>query len=506
MRKFLILLGMLVCAMCAASAETADAQLLAQGACGDATNWAFYADGTLVISGEGSTWDCLNTDTDEVGWRTLYKHQITRVVVEDGVRRLGDWVLSECSQLSEVDFGSTMQQMGYGVFYRCKALEHVDLPESIVSVQGFEESGLREIDIPAGVVGLGGFRNCEYLESVYIHAVQDEWAAYSVECGLFSGCTSLKEIQVEEGHPVLHVTDGVLYSGTRLISYPPAKEAVAFCPEEGTTEITQLSISGALYLETVTFPDSVQIIGGSAFRNCPRLASVELPAGLEQMYDCVFEYCPVLKTVKFNSSISETYGFVFANCPSLERIDLPSGLTFIGNHAFYAGSSLISVVIPSTVTTIDAGAFRGTSLEVVYLPPSVQEIRENVFADTPLKAVVCEEGSYAATWAQENGITAICLSADGDRQTLPAELLTVEDSAFFDTAITYLIVPEGCERIEDGAFANCEKLRVIELPDSIMFIADDAFKGCEDFVIRTGADSEAAKWARANGIAVWVRP
>lgn len=504
MRKFLIMLLMMACCVCAAAAEKTDAEVLAQGACGDAVNWAFHADGTLVISGEGSTWDCQNADTDEVGWRTLYKHQITRVVVEDGVTRLGDWVLSECSLLSEVDFGSTMKEMGYGVFYRCKALEYVDIPQSMVSVQGFEESGLREIEIPAGVVALGGFYGCEQLERVYIHSIQGEWAAYTVQCGLFAGCTSLKEIQVEEGHPVIHTTDGVLYSETRLISYPPAKEATAFCPEEGTTEITQLSFAGAVYLEHVTFPDSVTYVS-DAFRNCSKLRSVEFPANLKTLEADAFWGCPELETVVFHGNLPELRGYTFANCPKLKGIVLPGGITLIGNHALYADSGLVAVTIPPTVTCIEAGAFRATALQVVYLPPSVLEIQENVFMDTPLKAVVCHEGSYAARWAAEQGLEAVVIRED-DREILPDDLQRIEAQAFRGTSVAYVVVPEGCRSIGENAFADCEALRVIELPDSVTDIAPNAFSGCRNFVIRASMGSEAAKWAEKNDVLVWLQP
>ena len=44
--------------------------------------------------------------------------------------------------------------------------------------------------------------------------------------------------------------------------------------------------------------------------------------------------------------------------------------------------------------------------------------------------------------------------------------------------VTEIRVPEGVERIADGAFANCSSLQRIELPQSLKEIGDAAFEGC----------------------------
>ena len=43
---------------------------------------------------------------------------------------------------------------------------------------------------------------------------------------------------------------------------------------------------------------------------------------------------------------------------------------------------------------------------------------------------------------------------------------------------TTLIIPEGCRRIRDGAFSNCEKLKKVVIPESVEKIGDYAFYCC----------------------------
>lgn len=76
----------------------------------------------------------------------------------------------------------------------------------------------------------------------------------------------------------------------------------------------------------------------------------------------------------------------------------------------YTGSDSY-VVIPSelegkTVVGIDYNAFGGTSVETVVVPSSVCQFGENAFGqdDGEIIKIICEPGSYAEQYAQQNGI------------------------------------------------------------------------------------------------------
>lgn len=71
---------------------------------------------------------------------------------------------------------------------------------------------------------------------------------------------------------------------------------------------------------------------------------------------------------------------------------------------------------------------------------------------------------------------------------LPTGVQTISASAFENTDIQYFRCPEGLQRIESGAFANCRQLRAIYIPASVTSIAGDAFSGCSDLVIWSASD------------------
>lgn len=54
-------------------------------------------------------------------------------------------------------------------------------------------------------------------------------------------------------------------------------------------------------------------------------------------------------------------------------------------------------------------------------------------------------------------------------------------------------------RIERFAFANCSNLQYFNLPDSLTYIAPDAFEGCDNLFIECSAGSLGEEFARAHG-------
>lgn len=67
--------------------------------------------------------------------------------------------------------------------------------------------------------------------------------------------------------------------------------------------------------------------------------------------------------------------------------------------------------------------------------------------------------------------------------TLPKALRDIGPYAIQNTAAEAVIVPSGCAKIESMAFARCANLRLVYIPCSIEFLAEDAFDGCTNVAI-----------------------
>ncbi len=82
---------------------------------------------------------------------------------------------------------------------------------------------------------------------------------------------------------------------------------------------------------------------------------------------------------------------------------------------------------------------------------------------------------------------------------LPASLQIIEEEAFYgDTSFSQVSLPSGIREIRARAFAN-SSLTAVTLPDSLTFIADDAFDGPEKIHVTVNPDTYAYSWAARLG-------
>lgn len=84
---------------------------------------------------------------------------------------------------------------------------------------------------------------------------------------------------------------------------------------------------------------------------------------------------------------------------------------------------------------------------------------------------------------------------------LPASTFYVDDEAFVgNSTIQSVVAPDGLQVIGTRAFADCANLKCITLPDSVSYVAEDAFENTPDVVIFANVGSYAWQWAEKQGI------
>lgn len=195
---------------------------------------------------------------------------------------------------------------------------------------------------------------------------------------------------------------------------------------EGITYIGQNAFHGAEITEAI-LPDSVTEIGVSAFYWIDELTKVVLPDGIEVLPDRVFGQCSNLSDVKFPAGLKKIGNYALGACAIVD-LELPEGLEEIGESAFAHSRKLTAVEIPGSVVLIDKSAFANCSslskvvieegalsigykafgtcekLMEVHIPASVTTIDEYAFEESTNVVIYGKAGSYAQTFAAENGI------------------------------------------------------------------------------------------------------
>lgn len=143
--------------------------------------------------------------------------------------------------------------------------------------------------------------------------------------------------------------------------------------DDYTCTITKYNGSATnVTIPSTIYGNKVTTIGTTAFYKNKYIVSVKIPNGINKIKASAFGDCPKLKTIELPTYMKEIEGSAFANS-AIEFLNLPNGITYIGSMLFLKCQNLKSVKIPNTVLTLDGNCFYNcTSLENISLPDSVK--------------------------------------------------------------------------------------------------------------------------------------
>ena len=235
------------------------------GAVGNEQNvtWS-YDNGTLTISGTGAM-----ADYDDVSpWYDDYSESIEKIIISEGITRIGDAAFEDCSNLSNVEFEnletSKLESIGNYAFYGCTRLTSITLPSGAEYDQdSFPQNTNISIDgsgaLPENACGLN--------------------ATYKIENGTLtiSGTGSIYDY-----------SDYPDYSDYLAPWYNSGANITKLVIENGITSIGTGAFLGLAHLTDVTLPNTLTSIGNKAFYQCTRLSSLTIPSGVTTIGEKAF--------------------------------------------------------------------------------------------------------------------------------------------------------------------------------------------------------------------------
>ena len=245
-------------------------------------------------------------------------------------------------------------------------------------------------------------------------------------------------------------------------------------------------------------PDTLESVGSYIFYDCG-VTRVTFPDGITELSPYTF-YCTDLQEVHLPASLREIPDYCFWNC-QLIALTIPDGVTRIGAHAvdWFTGEIIGAVTLPASVEFVGYRAFPD-ECDVTALNPQVHFETATEYAER-----IPEYdwyGGEAADVLYSDGLFDYELSSRGavllgcsrflnqpevpDVLEIPAELggtpvvaiaanaLNTSESCA-DSLLFGIVLPEGVQRVEAGAFQCCHAATQISFPSTLTMLAEGSF-------------------------------
>ena len=484
---------------------------------------AFGTDSTLQVIGEEAFRNAyslaqisLPENLMSIGSYAFINSGLTSIELPASLAGLGAGAFASCGELEQIAVadGNEYYKDIDGVVYNTGATEIVAYPagkdltsytvESTVTVIGeaaFYGAGtLAEIILPEGLetVGAYGFYGCTGILTYEL----PETLVY-IEDYAFAQNASLTGVAIP---------DAVYQIGRYAFAYDYSLRNIAFT-ENSTLPRIGYAAFGYTGLYSFRVPASVSTIAQEAFIGCKDLTSITFAANsrLESISAYMFKGCDGLRTITFENGSALTdiqahglegmgnlttvnFGdakltyienYAFRYNERLANISIPSTVEYIGRYAFYGCSALTRLDLPSGIDYIGRYAFYGADNLNIYfkgetLPLNLQENWDAGIAGYYVGVQdVVTSGDWAYAVLNSGNISIIKYNGTDTDIDLTAidlggDIVSIGGYAFYDTAVTDIVLPETLTGIQQYAFARSNISSVV-IPASVEYIAKYAF-------------------------------
>ncbi len=441
---------------------------------------------------------------------------ITKVIVPEGIEKIGSYAFANLTGLEEIVLPSTLEAIEYGAFYGCSKLTKISFSGEnnlkIINQRAFENCALEgTVDLSAvcvvgdyafaGNESLKGvttgdsllsiaqyaFAGCKKLEDVTVTAAKVKYGPYA-----FTDCEALKHFYVNaavlpegmfyEAEALESVTIGPdvetigqyafrdtavsaieVQSGNK--SFQVQKADYVLSADGKTLIAVAPSVSGVLSAENLGGAQ-VTVIGKGALSNVRKLQQVVLPS----------------------VTLVEDYGLSSAD--ALTSVEFGT-LTKIGEYAFFE-TAITALPTITGETEIGRYAFGFTKLLEVSIPDGTT-LAEGVFSECmDLRKVTIGNnvtlGKHAFQVSNNNAFTTESFQQDGKKlfryantassltELTIGENVTVGDNAFVNASRVEHISLGAGAKIGYMSFYNMESLKTVDL-SQVLTIGDYAFSG-----------------------------
>lgn len=479
------------------------------------------------------------------------------------LKKIGDYAFYGSTNLSSVVFNEGLEKIGLEAFSSdgpdCYGLTSVDIPESVKVIGGSIFSGSTNLWTITGGEGVVECANVDYSPAFSMFGSD----VPAFECKEFAedGRTPLPFEIVKFGKIVLGFrgpckssltaedfgdAEEIMPQAFYRSNYPSVTNIISVTPPATIKRIGFRAFSGAENLSLIGWPEDTSAIaieseafkgtqvgvlegefrkiGDSAFKDCLRLASVDVTVvadgedpqtgivGAEAFYNCtnlqtavvraygvealdedgefgfyggtiggkVFAKCFALTqaTIEADGTVGRIFDdwtiYLPSKCQQLQSVEL--NMSAIQGSFCTGLTNLTTVAIGDTVETIGASAFSGCSaLATVTGCAGVKTVNDQAFAGTKF----FEGAAQGATVVGSVLFRYVDKGDENGELVLPDTIAVIAANAFKSNSLAKVTIPAAVEKLEAKTFVYCPNLVTVVLKNNEILISGNVCSNCE---------------------------
>lgn len=413
---------------------------------------------------------------------------LSSISLPDGLTEIPGYVFVDCSSLESIEIPSSVVKIGESAFLNCWSLADVSLPDGLLDVSDEAFGGckaLELIELPSSVTNIGekAFYECTWLRSVTIHS-----NVTNIEDEAFSYCSRLRFVHVDEGDAervkkMLEKTDS-LFDMTKIqflgIDEPEPELPLVWTYTVSGDEATITGVDpaeGDLEMPSSIDGYVVRRVASGAFSGWEHIRSMKLPETLRdiggKLNDSgVFEGCSGLVSLTIPDAVTNITKFAFRNCTGLERIDFGLGDIALGERVFEGCTSLKEIRLTANIISWQGNAvYDRLFAPNVYIGGSVTNLILGSVPKCSDRLVI--EANVALD------LPAALFQGCSLKEARLTNVRSIGARAFASCdSLSSINLPDGLETLGSHVFDGCASLTGVTIPATVTSIGDSALTGC----------------------------
>lgn len=447
--------------------------------------------------------------------------KIEEIEIPNTVLAIGDNVIENFTFLKRVSMPDSIIELGRSNFVYCPNLEKLRLSRNLKlitknTVDCLRNSNIQCLIIPDSVQEIEGghsFKDDRYYDetrgkfntdTIIYYSKKNIARIYDSSENAASQQISVTENETVKYYSIFGERQDVLVekneNTNKQITMSDVKDLDKIkkivISSDNIKKIGPFAFSQCPNLEEVYIKEGITEIGPGAFAECENLKKVHFPKSLRKISDYAFFDCDKLEEVKINSKSVTLGDFCFQDCDTLQYAELPERVEKVGKVAFGHCKELKFVGGMKDVDKIDDFAFVECDQLKISIPHKIKEIGccaymragiknwsfkdldDNELVDYPFNETIIImpaslEKLGISAFEGCKGITQLHFNHDSKLKEIPR-------GAFFDcNLMSFIEFPNEMVKIDYLAFAKCERLEEIYLPEKVEEIGKQSFYGCK---------------------------